>query len=365
MKPSGRTWATQPAIDDRRARTLALIGSFYDACKVGYQGNEGYRKSTDLRKFVECVRELLAEGLIDPGRTVFTDLGCADGRVNVLMSYFVRTSIGIEIDPDILSEYEPRRKALLAEIEEANLEPPPDNICMFKGSSLDTSIYRRIYNETGLRFVDMDLFYTYITLHDLFAERICKEAKDGALYLVYGFHRVLPSYPGLEVLIPDVGGEQIASLFVKRPESNPVRIRSGTPLDWEFVADLARQVFSTYGEYDRILPTCLGDPQFHTLVIEEKARSVGFCMLSMGDGIGEVVAVAVDPLWQGRGMGKQLMRAMVEDAGRMGIRQLLLRTASKNRIARRLFHGMGFEETGREVGYYAGGQSAITMKKRL
>ena len=216
MKPSGKQWAAQPTIDDRLGRTLALIGSFFDACKVGYQGNEGYRKSTDLGKFAECIRELLSEGFIDPDQTVFTDLGCADGRVNVMMSYFVRTSIGIEIDPDILSEYGPRRKALLGRIEREGLEPPRDNIRLFQGSSLDDSLYRGIYDETGLRFEDMDLFYTYITLHDVFAEKICRDARDGALYLVYGFHNVLPSYAGLEVLIPDVGGQQIAALFVKR-----------------------------------------------------------------------------------------------------------------------------------------------------
>ena len=71
----------RPPIDERRKRTLDLIGSFYDARKVGYQGNEGYRKSTDLHKFVRCLRELLAGGLVDLGRTVFMDLGCADGRV--------------------------------------------------------------------------------------------------------------------------------------------------------------------------------------------------------------------------------------------------------------------------------------------
>jgi hypothetical protein len=216
MKPSGKKWAAKPEIGDRLGRTLALIGSFYDACKVGYQGSEGYRKSTDLRKFAECIRELLAEGFIDPHRTVFTDLGCADGRVNVMMSYFVRTSIGIEIDPDILSEYEPHKKALLGQIEKASLEPPRDNIHLFQGSSLDDSLYRGIYEETGLRFADTDLFYTYITLHDLFAEKICRDARDGALYLVYGFHKVLPSYAGLEVLVPDVGGQRIAALFVKR-----------------------------------------------------------------------------------------------------------------------------------------------------
>ena len=215
MKPSRSAWAPEPARDDRLTRTLALIGSYYDACKVGVQGHEGYRKSTDLEKLAACVRSLAAKGLIGPDRTVFTDLGCADGRVNVMMSYFVRRSIGIEIDPDILSEYEPRKKALLEQIGQANLEPPPENISLFRGSSLDASIYPHILEATGVRFGDMDLFYTYITLHDLFAGKIRRDAKDGALYLVYGFHRVLPSYPGLEVLIPDVAGQGIAALYVK------------------------------------------------------------------------------------------------------------------------------------------------------
>jgi ribosomal protein S18 acetylase RimI-like enzyme len=144
-----------------------------------------------------------------------------------------------------------------------------------------------------------------------------------------------------------------------------VRLRSGRPFDWAFVAELARQVFSVYGEYDRILPTCLDDPQFHTLIIEQNDSPVGFCMLSIGDGIGEVVAVAVDPLWQSRGFGKRLMNAVVEDARRMDIRLLVLKTAARNRIAQNLFRGAGFEKTTREEGYYAGGQSAIGMRKRL
>jgi hypothetical protein len=229
MKPSRATWDSESLNDDRLTRTLALIGSFYDACKVGYQGNEGYRKSTDLGKFSDCVRELVAKRLIDPARTIFTDLGCADGRVNVMMSYFVRRSIGIEIDPDILSEYEPRKRELLQRIKQSGLTTPPDNICLFEGSSVAPSVYPRIQRETGVRFSDVDLFYTYITLHEVFAEKIRQDGKEGALYLVYGFHRVLPAYPGLELLIPDVGGQQIASLFVKRSVGRCVGDGSGVP----------------------------------------------------------------------------------------------------------------------------------------
>jgi hypothetical protein len=217
MKLSGRPWEPGSWIDRRTTRTLEFIASHYDACKVGYQGNEGYRKSTDLRKFTHCIRDLFARGFIHPDRTVFTDLGCADGRVNVMMSYFVRLSIGIEIDPEILSEYKTNRKGLLAGMQAVGLDPPKENIHLFQGSSLDASVHRRIFLETGIRFRDMDILYTYITLHEVFAERIARDAADGALYLVYGFHRVLPSYPGLKLLIPDVGGQQIAALFVKEP----------------------------------------------------------------------------------------------------------------------------------------------------
>ena len=143
------------------------------------------------------------------------------------------------------------------------------------------------------------------------------------------------------------------------------RIRSGKPLDWAFVAELAKQVFSIYGEYDRILPSCLDDPQYHTLIIEQSERPVGFCMLSLGDGIGEVVAVAVDPLWQSRGFGKKLMDAIIEDARTMGIRLLVLKTGTRNRKAQRLFGSVGFEKATREGGYYTGGQGAIGMRKRL
>ena len=201
--------------DVRLKQTVACIADYYNGCKVGYVGHEGYRKSTDLAKFGKCIDELVALGYIEPQHTTFLDLGCADGRVNVLMSYFVKSSLGIEIDPEILAEYRQRKKELTLELQRKNLLQPPDNISLFKGNSLETATYDLIENSIGVRFERIDLFYTYITLHDLFAAKIAEEGKQKALYLVYGFNRILPRYQGLKILIPDVASQGIVSLYGK------------------------------------------------------------------------------------------------------------------------------------------------------
>ncbi len=190
--------------DSRLQQTIATIADFYNGCKVGYVGHEGYRKSTDLAKFCKCIDELVALGYIEPQHTTFLDLGCADGRVNVLMSYFVKSSVGIEIDPEILAEYRQRKKELTLKLQH-----------LFEGNSLETATYDLIENSIGVRFERIDLFYTYITLHDLFAAKIAEEGKQKALYLVYGFNRILPRYQGLEILIPDVASQGIVSLYGK------------------------------------------------------------------------------------------------------------------------------------------------------
>jgi hypothetical protein len=201
---------------NRLQQTLSLIAGFYDNCKVGYQGCQGYRKSTDLAKLSRCIEELVSLRLIDPGRTVFADLGCADGRVNVLAGYFVRRSLGIEIDADIAAEFSPHFENLGGRLRRANLLPVPGNIGLFVGDSLKDETYAQISTRIGIRFSDIDLFYTYITLHDLFAEKIARDGKKGALYLVYGFSTILPRYRGLEILIPDVASQGIVALYRKR-----------------------------------------------------------------------------------------------------------------------------------------------------
>ncbi len=197
-------------------RTLKLIAEYFDGCKVGCFGNKGYRKTTDLSKMCACITDLEASRVIRPQNTVFADLGCGDGRVNLLMSYFVRLSIGVEIDSEILSEYGARKRELDSILESEGGVLPPENVYLATGSSLKDDTFDRIQSLTNAAFGDIDLFYTYITLHDVFAERIAACGRPGAYYLVYGFSRVLPRYETFELVNPDVGQQGIAALFRKK-----------------------------------------------------------------------------------------------------------------------------------------------------
>jgi len=158
---------------------------------------------------------LFDSGIVRPGSTVFTDLGCGDGRVNLLMSYFVRLSIGVEIDPEILSEYHLRKEELISILKTEGAVLPPENIFLVQGNSLDDGTFDEVRSRTGIDLGDVDLFYTYITLHDVFAEKIAERGRPWAHFLVYGFSSVLPDYESLELVNPDVGGQAIAALFRK------------------------------------------------------------------------------------------------------------------------------------------------------
>lgn len=190
-----------------------LVAAYFDGRKAGCFGSAGYRKTTDLSRLRSCMEDLIGSGTLAPGDFVFTDLGCGDGRVNLLMSYFARLSIGVEIDPEILSEHRPRRNELVSILENEGAVLPPDNILLVQGNSLDDRTFDEIRSKTGAGFREVDLFYTYITLHDVFARKIAERGRPGAYYLVYGFSRVLPRYDSFELVNPDVGGQAIAALL--------------------------------------------------------------------------------------------------------------------------------------------------------
>jgi hypothetical protein len=189
-------------IEEIVKRTLFTVARFYDQRKVGDAGSLGFRRSSDLTKLVACLTWMVERHVLVPQSSSFLDLGCADGRVNVLLSYLVRKSVGIEIDEWTLEEYEPLKKGLESTLSKEDIPIPPENISLYLGDSTDASLHQRIDHETGLGFGDFDFYYTYLTMQEEFAELINHKARSGAVFMVYGLATILPRFPGLRLMTP-------------------------------------------------------------------------------------------------------------------------------------------------------------------
>lgn len=191
------------------------MACFYDRRKVGDGGCLGFRRSSDLTKLVACVDELIHKGILVPYKSLFLDMGCADGRVNVLLSYLVKKSAGVEIDEWTLEEYEHLRKDLGDHLKEKDLMIPPDNIFLFNGDTTEDRIHKRISDTTGVSFEDFDLFYTYLTMYEEFSNLVVRKGKPGSVLMLYGVEKVIPRLEGLKLLTPKAPLNGILALYRK------------------------------------------------------------------------------------------------------------------------------------------------------
>ena len=196
-------------------QTLLQVVEFYDRRKVGDVGHLGFRRSSDLSKVLSCLKTMIGQGLFVPADAHFLDMGCADGRVNVLMSYLAKTSVGIELDEWTLDDYGLLRKELDALLTEKGLPLPPKDIFLYHGDSMDESLHDRVHHETGVPFDQFDLFYTYLTMQEEFAELIARKAKLGAFFMVYGLEKIIPRFTGLRLLTSARPMEGIIALYRK------------------------------------------------------------------------------------------------------------------------------------------------------
>jgi hypothetical protein len=196
-------------------QTLIKISDFYDYKKVGDIGPLGFRRSTDISRLLACLEKMTDLGILLPGKSLFLDMGCADGRVNVLLSYFLRKSIGVEIDEWTLDEYHPLALELDIILKKEALLPLPKNINLFCGDATDEDLYASIFNETDVKFEDFDLFYTYLIMYEEFAELIGRKAKKGAVFMIYGLESIMPRIDGFNLLTNEGPIEGILALYRK------------------------------------------------------------------------------------------------------------------------------------------------------
>lgn len=91
---------------------------------------------------------------------------------------------------------------------------------------------------------------------------------------------------------------------------------------------------------------------------------VGFAGFALLADEAHVLAVAVDPAWQRRGVGRRLMAALERSVRSAGVLAMTLEVAVDNDEARRLYRRAGFVDAGVRPGYYSDGRDAVIAWKR-
>lgn len=130
---------------------------------------------------------------------------------------------------------------------------------------------------------------------------------------------------------------------------------------------MSGEVFSIYGPYGRTVTRWFESGLTRTLLSVVEGKPVGFVMMGTlpGDREGEtrteILAIAVAPGFQRRGIGKELLRCAEKNAKASGEQRLFLHTAKENRLAQRLFLKSGYRPVALKKSFYPSGQDALMM----
>jgi len=107
----------------------------------------------------------------------------------------------------------------------------------------------------------------------------------------------------------------------------------------------------------------LSSPLSFPLVARTAAGAIaGYicCMLVLDEG--SILNVAVSPVFRGRGIGRLLAEAALDDLRTRGAAFVALEVRPTNRPALSLYESLGFVVTGRRKAYYENGEDAVLME---
>ena len=140
-------------------------------------------------------------------------------------------------------------------------------------------------------------------------------------------------------------------------------IRLAIKDDHSFIGMLSSEAFSTFGDYGKVIPQWLVNPDVITVTYVKNGHPLGFAILSVLSG--EILAIAVIPKYQRSGIGSALLNHIEGLAGTLGLGRLLLHTAKDNDVACSFFLRAAFKVIGTQERYYPKGQTALIMSKGI
>ncbi|MCB1788232.1 MAG: ribosomal protein S18-alanine N-acetyltransferase [Gammaproteobacteria bacterium] len=152
-----------------------------------------------------------------------------------------------------------------------------------------------------------------------------------------------------------------AVLQEPRPLIRPMRVD-----DLSDVVGVERRAY-THPWSEGILRDCLR-VGYSCWVCELGEEIVGHAVMSVAIGESHLLNLCVGPEWQGRGLGRRMLRRMLRIARERNADTMFLEVRDSNDCARALYESEGFGEIGRRRGYYPavqGREDAVVYAKAI
>ena len=142
-------------------------------------------------------------------------------------------------------------------------------------------------------------------------------------------------------------------------------IRPMTIEDCEQVAQIEAASFSVPWSL-RAFTETVEKENFRYFVAEEAGEILGYCGFLFVLDEAEIPNVCVKESARCRGVGKQMMTVLMEEAKKLGMAMLYLEVRESNSPARALYQRLGFEENGIRKNFYEHPvENAVLMSKTL
>lgn len=106
------------------------------------------------------------------------------------------------------------------------------------------------------------------------------------------------------------------------------------------LGDENQQLIDTY------LPTC------QVYLLTTKGQSIGICLLQRNERTAEIMNVAIEPTFQGQGLGKMLINYAINVARQEGLEQLVIKTGNSGIAQIALYQQLGFDLVGVNYNYF-------------
>ena len=145
-------------------------------------------------------------------------------------------------------------------------------------------------------------------------------------------------------------------------------LRAGTPADIDLLYELDVRCFAPPFRFSRrTMAQLVRSARYLTLIAELSGKLAGFLIgqFTKQDAAVYLATLDVDPGMRRAGVASQLMEELERLARERGAERVMLHVAVRNEAASAFYRSRGYVQTGCERDYYAPGEDAWELVKRV